>query len=84
MEVVDAVAVVEHAVLCILGPAVPGPASSKILHDGQKEIATLRLRLSPLVAAETTLGDRLSGGIRVAGSALSTVLHTSDTKSSVR
>lgn len=36
--------------------------------ESQKQIATLRLRLSPLVAAESTLADRLSGGIRVSGS----------------
>ncbi|KAI0272166.1 G-alpha-domain-containing protein [Russula aff. rugulosa BPL654] len=34
----------------------------------QKQIATLRLRLSPVVAAENTLADRLSGGVRVSGS----------------
>ena len=43
----------------------PVPA---ILTESQKQIATLRLRLSPLVAAENTLADRLSGGVRVSGS----------------
>lgn len=38
------------------------------LTESQKQIATLRLRLSPLVAAENTLADRLSGGVRVSGS----------------
>ena len=38
------------------------------LTESQKQIATLRLRLSPLVAAESTLADRLSGGVRVSGS----------------
>ncbi|KAI0045870.1 G-alpha-domain-containing protein [Auriscalpium vulgare] len=47
-------------------PALPGTPNT--LSDSQKEIATLRLRLSPLVAAEATLGDRLSGGVRVSGS----------------
>ncbi|KAI0058653.1 G-alpha-domain-containing protein [Artomyces pyxidatus] len=44
------------------------PGTSGAMTDSQKEIATLRLRLSPLVAAETSLGDRLSGGVRVSGS----------------
>jgi guanine nucleotide-binding protein subunit alpha len=39
-----------------------------VLTESQKQIATLRLRLSPLVAAESTLADRLSGGVRVSGS----------------
>jgi guanine nucleotide-binding protein alpha-1 subunit len=39
-----------------------------VLTESQKQIATLRLRLSPLVAAENTLADRLSGGVRVSGS----------------
>lgn len=39
-----------------------------ILTEMQKQIATLRLRLSPVVAAENTLADRLSGGVRVSGS----------------
>jgi guanine nucleotide-binding protein alpha-1 subunit len=39
-----------------------------VLTEAQKQIATLRLRLSPVVAAENTLADRLSGGIRVSGS----------------
>ena len=39
-----------------------------VLTEAQKQIATLRLRLSPVVAAETTLADRLSGGVRVSGS----------------
>src|SRR6266478_721444 len=43
----------------------PVPA---LLTETQKQIATLRLRLSPLVAAENTLADRLSGGVRVSGS----------------
>jgi hypothetical protein len=33
----------------------------------QKQIPTLGLRLSPLVATECTLTDRLSGGVRVSG-----------------
>lgn len=39
-----------------------------VLTEAQKQIATLRLRLSPVVGAENTLADRLSGGIRVSGS----------------
>lgn len=39
-----------------------------LLTESQKQIATLRLRLSPVVAAENTLADRLSGGVRVTGS----------------
>jgi guanine nucleotide-binding protein subunit alpha len=39
-----------------------------VLTEAQKQIATLRLRLSPVVAAENTLADRLSGGVRVSGS----------------
>ena len=39
-----------------------------LLTESQKQIATLRLRLSPVVAAENTLADRLSGGVRVSGS----------------
>jgi guanine nucleotide-binding protein subunit alpha len=39
-----------------------------VLTEAQKQIATLRLRLSPLVAAENTLADRLSCGVRVSGS----------------
>jgi guanine nucleotide-binding protein alpha-1 subunit len=42
--------------------------ASPVVTESQKEIATLRLRLSPLVAAEATLADRLSGGVRVSGS----------------
>ncbi|KAH9987286.1 G-alpha-domain-containing protein [Russula compacta] len=41
---------------------------SPAVTETQKQIATLRLRLSPLVAAESTLADRLSGGVRVSGS----------------
>jgi hypothetical protein len=44
------------------------PYPSPVVTESQKQIATLRLRLSPLVAAECTLADRLSGGIRVSGS----------------
>ena len=44
------------------------PYASPVITESQKQIATLRLRLSPLVAAEFTLADRLSGGIRVSGS----------------
>jgi guanine nucleotide-binding protein subunit alpha len=43
-------------------------SASHVVTESQKEIATLRLRLSPLVAAEATLADRLSGGVRVSGS----------------
>jgi guanine nucleotide-binding protein alpha-1 subunit len=54
----------------------PSPQSSRsysspvppALTESQKQIATLRLRLSPLVAAESTLADRLSGGTRLSGS----------------
>ncbi len=38
------------------------------LTESQKQIATLRLLLSPVVAAESTLADRLSCGVRVSGS----------------
>ncbi|KAI9439798.1 G-alpha-domain-containing protein [Lactarius indigo] len=41
---------------------------SPVVTESQRQIATLRLRLSPLVAAECTLADKLSGGIRVSGS----------------
>jgi guanine nucleotide-binding protein subunit alpha len=43
-------------------------SASAVVSESQKQIATLRLRLSPLVAAESTLADRLSGGVRVSGS----------------
>ncbi|KAI9511003.1 G-alpha-domain-containing protein [Russula earlei] len=43
-------------------------SASPIITEAQRQIATLRLRLSPLVAAESTLADRLSGGVRVSGS----------------
>jgi guanine nucleotide-binding protein subunit alpha len=43
-------------------------STSAAVTESQKQIATLRLRLSPLVAAESTLADRLSGGVRVSGS----------------
>ncbi|TFK49602.1 G-protein alpha subunit [Heliocybe sulcata] len=36
--------------------------------EAQKQIANLRLRLGPLVTADTGLGDRLSGGVTVSGS----------------
>jgi hypothetical protein len=39
-----------------------------VLTEAQKQIATLRLRLCPVVAAENTLADKLSGGVRVSGS----------------
>ena len=42
--------------------------TSSVVTESQRLIATLRLRLSPLVAAEYTLADKLSGGIRVSGS----------------
>ncbi len=44
------------------------PYTASVVTESQKQIATLRLRLSPLVAAEGTLADRLSGGVRVSGS----------------
>ncbi len=44
------------------------PYPSPVVTESQRQIATLRLRLSPLVAAEATLADKLSGGIRVSGS----------------
>ena len=44
------------------------PYPSPVVTESQKQIATLRLRLSPLVAAEYTLADKLSGGVRVSGS----------------
>jgi len=44
------------------------PYTASLVTESQKQIATLRLRLSPLVAAEGTLADRLSGGVRVSGS----------------
>jgi guanine nucleotide-binding protein alpha-1 subunit len=46
----------------------PSRPYSPVVTESQKQIATLRLRLSPLVAAEITLADRLSGGVRVSGS----------------
>ncbi|KAI0303689.1 guanine nucleotide-binding protein [Multifurca ochricompacta] len=49
-------------------PQAPRPYPSPLVTETQKLIATLRLRLSPLVAAESTLADRLSGGVRVSGS----------------
>lgn len=42
----------------------PSPAVT----ESQRQIATLRLRLSPLVAAEYTLAKELCGGIHVSGS----------------
>ena len=39
-----------------------------VLTEVQKQIATLRLHLSPLVEAENTLADRLSCGVRVSRS----------------
>ena len=44
------------------------PHTSSVVTESQRQIATLRLRLSPLVAAEYTLADKLSGGVRVSGS----------------
>ncbi|KAI9463248.1 G-alpha-domain-containing protein [Lactarius psammicola] len=44
------------------------PYPSPVVTESQRQVATLRLRLSPLVAAESTLADKLSGGIRVSGS----------------
>jgi guanine nucleotide-binding protein alpha-1 subunit len=60
----------------------PSPAVS----ETQKQIATLRLRLSPLVAAESTLADRLSGGVRVSGSGKGGVFvrHGWQTRSTAR
>jgi guanine nucleotide-binding protein alpha-1 subunit len=60
----------------------PSPMSS----ETQKQIATLRLRLSPLVAAEHTLADRLSGGVRVSGSGKGGVFvrHGWQTRSTTR
>jgi hypothetical protein len=52
--------------------ATDGPSThsypSSVVTESQRQIATLRLRLSPLVAAEYTLADKLSGGVRVSGS----------------
>jgi hypothetical protein len=44
------------------------PSSSKmaLILENQRLIATLRMRLSALVAAEATLADKLSGGMRSA------------------
>ncbi|EPQ52636.1 G-protein alpha subunit [Gloeophyllum trabeum ATCC 11539] len=46
----------------------PRSDSAPPASESQKQIATLRLRLSPLVLAEAGLGDRLSGGVTVSGS----------------
>ncbi|KAN0132833.1 Guanine nucleotide binding protein (G-protein), alpha subunit [Lactarius tabidus] len=52
--------------------ATDGPSThsypSSVVTESQRQIATLRLRLSPLVAAEYTLADKLSGGVHVSGS----------------
>ena len=42
-------------------------ASSRSNLENQRQIATLRLKLSPLVVAEASLADRLTGGNRNAG-----------------
>ena len=57
-----------------------------VLTEAQKQIATLRLRLSPVVAAESTLADRLSGGVRVSGSGRDSVFvrHGWQLRSSAR
>jgi guanine nucleotide-binding protein alpha-1 subunit len=44
------------------------PSIPPVLTEAQKQIATLRLRLSPLVEAENILADRLSCGVRVSRS----------------
>ncbi|KZT29596.1 G-protein alpha subunit [Neolentinus lepideus HHB14362 ss-1] len=46
----------------------PRSKSATPATEFQRQIANLRLRLGPLVAAETGLGDRLSGGVTVSGS----------------
>lgn len=67
-------------------PQMPRSYPCPILSETQKQIATLRLRLSPLVAAEGTLADRLSGGVRVSGSGKGGVFvrHGWQTRSSAR
>ena len=67
-------------------PLVSRPYPSPLTSETQKQIATLRLRLSPLVAAECTLADRLSGGVRVSGSGKGGVFvrHGWQTRSTTR
>jgi guanine nucleotide-binding protein alpha-1 subunit len=64
----------------------PYSSSTSVVTESQREIATLRLRLSPLVAAEATLADRLSGGVRVSGSGKGSVYvrHGWQLRSSIR
>jgi hypothetical protein len=64
----------------------PYSSSASVVTESQREIATLRLRLSPLVAAEATLADRLSGGVRVSGSGKGSVYvrHGWQLRSSIR
>jgi guanine nucleotide-binding protein alpha-1 subunit len=59
---------------------------SPVMSEAQKQIANLRLRLSPLVSAEGTLADRLSGGVRVSGSGRGGVFvrHGWQTRSTAR
>jgi len=56
-------------------PATPSPSSTSPIHgedtfgaNGSVKIANLRRRLSPLIATDEQLADRLSGGITVSGS----------------
>ncbi|TFY68532.1 hypothetical protein EVG20_g3516 [Dentipellis fragilis] len=52
-------------------PSVAGPSSSYTAAQSEefaRQIAVLRHRLSPLVNAESSLADRLSGGVRLSGS----------------
>ncbi|TFK36641.1 guanine nucleotide-binding protein [Crucibulum laeve] len=50
------------------GSHLPHPLGSSTTNDGAMQIANLRRRLSPLIAADAQLADRLSGGITVSGS----------------
>ena len=59
-------------------PSTSHPYSTSVVTESQKDIATLRLRLSSLVAAEATLADRLSHDIRISGSGQGSVYARHD------
>ncbi|KAI0031203.1 guanine nucleotide-binding protein [Vararia minispora EC-137] len=52
----------------------PSSAKMALVLENQRLIATLRMRLSPLVTAEAMLADKLSGGLRSANPNQSKVL----------
>ncbi|GBE88344.1 Guanine nucleotide-binding protein alpha-4 subunit [Sparassis crispa] len=50
------------------GHLLDNPVSSLSASNSENQVATLRLRLSPLTSVESSLANRLSGGIAVSGS----------------